>query len=159
MRENMRQVGLASVASVCLCVVGLAIAGCAARNSAGNSLANPPAAKDWTITATWQENFTNYVPCSSTVAKGCVSGFTWGYLQGTTEVPLKTSAASVCTGSAQPETCTDTTNATLGIGPITFYVVANYVDNAGNSGSTNSDQSAQQSVSLVAPAGLTVSWQ
>ncbi len=155
----MRQASLAALASVYLCIVALAIAGCAAQKSAGNSPADPPTANDWTVTATWQENFTNFVPCSSTVTKGCVSGFTWGYLQGSTQVPLKTSAADVCAGSTQPETCTDTTNALLGIGAVTFYIVANYVDNSGNSGSTSADQSSQQNVSLVAPAGLTVGWQ
>jgi hypothetical protein len=163
----MRQIGSAAFVGVSLCFAALFIAGCAARKSAGNSPVNSPLAKDWTITVAWQENFTNYVPCSSTVTKGCVSGFTWGYLQGPTQVPLKTSAASVCAASssgadaplAQPEMCTDSINATLGIGPVTFYVVANYIDNVGNPGTTAADESAQQNVSLVVPSGLSVSWQ
>jgi hypothetical protein len=81
------------------------------------------------------------------------------HLQGTAQVSLKTSAPSVCAGSPQPETCTDSSNATLGIGPVTFYCVANYVENAGNSGNTSADESAQQNVSLGMPAGLAVSWQ
>jgi hypothetical protein len=153
----MRQTGL--VAVTCLWFVASFVAGCAARKSVGNSPVNSPAAKDWTITATWQENFTNYVPCSSRVTRGCISGFTWGYLQGTTQVPLKTSAPSVCAGSTQPETCTDSTDATLGIGPVTFYVIASYMDNAANPGSTGAEESAPQNVSLVGPSDLSVSWQ
>lgn len=164
----MKRAGLCALASVWLCLTALWFAACAARKSAGNSPVNsPPAHQDFSITATWSFDFTNFVACSGTVTKGCVSGFTWGYLQGTAQVPLKTSAASVCTGSSavagsppsQPETCTDSTNGTLGIGPVTFYVVANYVDNAGNSGVTSADQSAPQNVALLAPSGLAVSWQ
>ncbi|MGH9740560.1 MAG: hypothetical protein ACRD4X_18530 [Candidatus Acidiferrales bacterium] len=135
------------------------LAGCAAKKTAVNPPRNPPSQQDWTITATWQENFTNFIPCSSTVTKGCVSGFTWGYLQGTSQVSLKTSAPGVCTGTTQPETCTDTVNATLGIGPVTFFCVANYIDNAGNTGNTAADQSAQQVVNLASPSSLAVVWQ
>ncbi|MGA9883575.1 MAG: hypothetical protein WBQ34_07645 [Candidatus Acidiferrales bacterium] len=142
-----------------LCLLATGLTGCAAKKTAINPPANPPSQQDWSVTATWQENFTNFVPCSSTVTKGCVSGFTWGYLQGTTQVALKTSAPTVCAGPTQPETCTDTVNATLGIGPVIFYIVANYVDNAGNAGSTMADQSAQQNVSLALPVGLAVSWE
>lgn len=144
-----------STAIAALCLLATVLPGCAAKKVA----VNPPSQQDWTITVTWHEDFTNFVPCSSTVTKGCVSGFTWGYLQGTTQVALKTSAPGVCTGTTQPETCTDTVNATLGVGPVTFYCVANYVDNAGNTGSTAADQSAQQNVSLASPTGLAVSWQ
>ncbi|MGH9687743.1 MAG: hypothetical protein ACRD5K_11695 [Candidatus Acidiferrales bacterium] len=148
-----------SNAVAALCLLATALTGCAAQKTATNPPASPPTQQDWTVTAAWQENFTNFVPCSSTVTKGCVSGFTWGYLQGTTRVAIKTSAPTVCAGPTQPETCTDTVNATLGIGPVTFYIVANYVDNAGIATSTAADQSAQQNVSLAPPAGLAVSWQ
>jgi hypothetical protein len=166
----MRQALLHTLLGVCLCLAASVLCSCAPRKTAGNSPGKPPAngsTQDFTITATWHQDFTNFVPCSATVAKGCVSGFTWGYLQGVTQVPLKTSQPSVCAGAstptgsppAQPETCTDTVNATLGIGPLAFFIVANYVDNAGNTGSTAPDQSAQQNVTLVPPSGLAVTWQ
>lgn len=92
----------------------------------------PPPSIDWTITGTWNYDFTNFVPCSATVTKGCISGFSWGYLQGSTQVVLKTSPASVCTGTTQPQTCTDSANSLLGIGAVSFFIVTNGVDNAGN---------------------------
>src|SRR5690348_9511785 len=70
----------------------------------------PQINKDWAITVSLNYDFTNFVPCSSTVTKGCISGFTWGYLQGSTQVPVKTSPASICSGTVQPETCIDTGN-------------------------------------------------
>jgi hypothetical protein len=167
--KDMKGLGLAASAGPFLCVATALIAGCAARTSVGKSPVNPstlPSAnQNFTITATWNFDFTNFAPCSAAVTKGCVSSFTWGYLRGTTRVPLKTSAASVCAGSstaagslpAQPETCTDTLYETLGIGPVVFYIVANYVDNAGNVGSTAADQSPQQNVALVSPTALAVS--
>lgn len=142
-----------------LCVSAILLASCAEKKAAVNPPTNPPSQQDWTVTATWHEDFTNFVPCSATVTRGCVSGFTWGYVQGTSQVALKTSAPSVCAGPTQPETCTDAVNATLGIGPVTFYCIANFIDNAGSSGSTAPDQSAQQTVSLDSPSSLVVSWQ
>lgn len=91
----------------------------------------PSPAKDWSISISFNYNFANYVPCSSTVTTGCITGFTWGYLNGSTPVTLKTSPASICSGTTQPETCLDTTMSTLGIGAVTFYVQANGVNNTG----------------------------
>lgn len=147
----------AAVAGLVL-FIAVFLGGCP-KQAAVNPPAPAPAKTDWTITAKWSEDFTDFAPCSATVTKGCVSGFTWGYLQGATQVPLKTSAPSVCSGSTQPEACADTVNGTLGIGPVTFYIVANYVDNAGNAGSTAADESAEQNVALVSPSALAVSWQ
>ena len=96
----------------------------------------PPVNKDWTVNATFTYNFTNYLTCSATVTTGCVASFTWGYLQGTTQVPLKTSLSSICTGTAQPEACADSVNSQLPIGSLTFYLVTNYVTNAGAVAST-----------------------
>lgn len=149
--------GIAVKKTIAVILFGIiSLAGCAAHNAP----VNPPSpTQDWTITATWNEDFTNFVPCSSTVTKGCVSGFTWGYLQGTTQVPLKTSAVTVCTGTTQPETCTDSTNSVLGIGSVTFYCIANYVDNSATTGSTGPVDSSSQTVSLGSPTNLTVTKQ
>jgi hypothetical protein len=111
---------------VCL----LAFCGCA--SSPRPTPVPPPPNRDWSITATWNFDFTNFVPCSATITRGCVSSFLWGYMQGGTPVLLKTSLPAVCTGTTQPETCTDTTNATLGIGPVTPYIFAAGIDNNGN---------------------------
>lgn len=96
----------------------------------------PPPNKDFTISVTFNYDFTNFAACSSTVTKGCISGFAWGYLQGANAVPLKTSATTVCTGATQPEACTDSTNSQLPMGSLTFFVVANIVDNVGTVGQT-----------------------
>jgi len=94
--------------------------------------APPPVNKDWLITASFSYNFTNYMQCSASVTSGCISGFTWGYLNAAgAQVPLKTSAASVCSGTAQPQACTDTANSQLPIGSDTFTIVVNYIDSTG----------------------------
>jgi hypothetical protein len=70
--------------------------------------------------------------CSASVTSGCITGFTWGYLNAAgAQVPLKTSAASVCSGTAQPQACTDTANSQLPIGSDTFTIVVNYIDSTG----------------------------
>src|SRR6202050_5876188 len=79
--------------------------------------APPPVNKDWLITASCSYNFTNFMQCSTSVTSGCITGFTWGYLnaQGV-QVPLKTSPPAVCSGASQPQACTDTANRQLTIG-------------------------------------------
>lgn len=114
----------------------------------------PPPLRDWTITVTFNYNFTNYPVCSVTVTTGCVNGFTWGYLQGAKVVPLKTSPTTICTGSTQPQTCTDSANAQLGIGPITPYCVANGVDNNGSAVSSVQDTGPVDNIVLIPPANL-----
>lgn len=95
----------------------------------------PPPNQDFTVTATWQYNFSNFPGCSSTVTTSCISGFTWGYLNGSTQVPLKTSLPSACTGSTQPESCTDNTQSLLPMGSVTFYLVVNTMNSSGQAGS------------------------
>jgi hypothetical protein len=120
--------------------------------------APPPANKDWLITATFSYNFTNYMQCSASsasganVTSGCITGFTWGYLnaQGT-QVPLKTSPVTVCSGASQPQACTDTANSQLPIGSNTFTIVVNYIDSAGEPQTTSPVTAA--SPTLIA-AGL-----
>jgi hypothetical protein len=138
-------------------IIGLLLLVLATAGCPNASAPNPPAINpDWTITATWSFDFTNFSPCSATVTKGCVSGFSWGYIQGTNQVPLKTSPASVCTGATQPESCSDTANSVLGIGPTIFYVKANGIDNNGAVVTSNQAQSPSQTVNLVDPANVSV---
>src|ERR1700683_1296435 len=86
--------------------------------------APPPVNKDWLITASFSYNFTNYMQCGASITSGCITGFTWGYLnaQGA-QVPLKTSPVTVCSGASQPQACTDTANSQLPIGSVTFTMV------------------------------------
>lgn len=119
----------------------------------------PPPKTDWTVTVTFNYDFTNFAACSGTVTKGCVSGFTWGYLQGAVLVPLKTSPASICTGATQPKSCTDTTNAIVGIGPVTVYVVANGLDNSGNAISSTQDNSTPVPIAIGIPTGVSATFQ
>lgn len=118
---------------------------------------NPPLGpnKDWAISISWQYDFTNFAKCSASVTKGCISNFTWGYTQGSTSVPLKTSATSVCSGSSQPQSCSDTANSLLGIGPVSFYAIANGVDNNGAAVSSTQVASPSQTVLIGNPAGVT----
>lgn len=142
----------------------ISLAGCGMKPAA---VVIPPAPvqKDWTITDTWQYNFTNYVTCSASVTKGCISGFTYGFVINGAAIPTATlaepiSACSVSvtvncqSGSTQPVTITAQAMQLLGIGPVTPYVVANYVDNAGNVLSSSQDAAAQQSIPAATPTGL-----
>jgi hypothetical protein len=129
--------------------------GCAAKVPATTNTAELNKNKDWSITVTWNYDFTNYVLCSATVTKGCISGFTWGYIQGGVSIPIKTSAPSVCTGTTQPEICGDSGNALLGIGPATPYVVANYIDNNGNTLSSSQALGALDTVPAGNPTSVT----
>lgn len=134
----------------------LLLVGCGGANVVTNT--PPPVNADWTITVSFSYDFTNYVPCSASVTKGCISGFTWGYVQGTTSVPLKTSPPNVCTGTTQPETCIDTANSTLGIGSVVPYAVANGFDNSGNPVSSASATGASLPVPIITPTliGLSI---
>lgn len=139
-----------------LSVFSILLFGCAAKPPV---TVTPPPTKDWTITATFQYNFTNFVPCSTTVTAGCVSGFQWGYNLGSGNVVLKTSPVTVCSGTTQPETCTDTANSTLGIGNYSGYVIANGVNNAGAVVASSTDVSPTYSTSIAAPTNLTLTAQ
>jgi hypothetical protein len=84
------------------------------------------------MTADWTYNETDSPPCSATVTSGCVVSFTWSYLSGTgAVVSLKTSPISVCTGTSQPQTCTDSTTGVLPIGTSQFQIVTNSITNTG----------------------------
>jgi hypothetical protein len=123
--------------------------------------APPPINKDWLITATFSYNFTNYMQFSASVASGCITGFTWGYLnaQGV-QVPLKTSVVTVCSGTTQPQACTDTANSQLPIGSNTFTIVVNYIDSAGKPQVTPPVTSAAPTVIAAGlPQSFTISAQ
>jgi hypothetical protein len=131
-----------------------------AAGCAGQTSSTPPATgnPDWSITTSFNYDFTNFPKCSATVTKGCVSGFTWGYLQGATPVQLKTSSTSVCSGSSQPQACSDAANGVVGIGSITPYVVANGVDNNGASVSSTQVNGSPVAVNIgaVSNVGMTL---
>ena len=105
----------------------LCLTGCKA------TVTTPPTSpqKDWAISWGFSYNFTNYAVCSASVTTGCISGFTLGYQNGATFVPLTTVTTTACAGTTQPETCTGTFNAQLPIGTMTGAVEANYLNNAG----------------------------
>src|ERR1700683_5453210 len=90
--------------------------------------APPPVNKDWLIIASFSCNFKNYIQCGASVTSGCITGFTWCYLnaQGA-QVPLKTSPVTVCAGASQPQACTDTANSQLPIGSGTFSLLVEYI--------------------------------
>jgi hypothetical protein len=118
---------------------------------------SPSPGQDWTITINFTEDFTNFVPCSATVTKGCISGFTWGYIAGGVSTPLKTSPVTVCSGATQPETCIDTATSMLGIGTWNAYAIANGFDNSGNAVTSTTATSPTYTVTIGAPANLTAS--
>jgi hypothetical protein len=99
--------------------------------------------------------------CSASVTSGCISGFTWGYLNAAgAQVPLKTSAVSVCSGTAQPQACTDTANSQLPIGSDTFTIVVNYIDSTGKPQTTAPVTAASPTVIAAGlPSAFTVTAQ
>lgn len=143
---------------VLLLALALSLCGCAKKVTPPPPPPPPPI--DFAVTIKFGYDFTNFFACSATVTKGCITGFSWGYLQGTTQVPLHTATVSACTGSAQPQSCSDTTNTQLPIGSLTFYAKANYIDNNGVSGSTQPSTTATPSqVPADAPTNVTESHQ
>lgn len=118
----------------------------------------PPPNADWTVTINFTYDFTNFVPCSATVTSGCISGFTWGYMSGTSQVPLKTSPANVCSGTTQPENCTDVTNATVGIGNVVPFVTANGKDNSGNAVSSSPANGPGTTVAIGAANAVAIAF-
>jgi hypothetical protein len=107
-----------------------------------------PSTYDWTISISWDYDFTNFVQCSTTVTKGCIASFTWGYTANGTDFPVKTLTAPVpacsttiltsCfTGTTGLLHFKDTGNSTLGIGTVTYFAKANAVLNDGTLGSSS----------------------
>lgn len=112
------------------------ISGCAGHNLPKPNPIPTPVNADHTIQLTWSQSFANNGICSATTLTSCISGFTEGYVQGTSNVQLHTDTAAVCTGTTQPEACTSTFNGTVSIGNVVFWVATNYVDQNGVAGST-----------------------
>lgn len=134
------------------------ITGCAARN--GSVQVPPPTPPpvqtvDWSITMNWNEDFTNFIPCTTNKV-GCIAGFTWGYISGGNPVTLKISPVTVCTGTAQPEACTDTVNAMVGIGSVTPFAIANAYDNSGNPINSTQANGTPFNVPVGVPASLSM---
>jgi len=135
----------------------ICLAGCGASNPVS---VKPPAINpDWAITVQFNYDFTNFVSCSATVTKGCITGFTWGYTEGGLNVPLKTSPPTICAGTTQPQTCTDTANSTLGIGTWNAYVQANALDNTGAAVKSGVDASPNYTVVLGAATNISATAQ
>lgn len=137
--------------------LGLVLSGCHGASTVPVTTTPPPSPNpDWTLVAKFNFDFTNYVPCSTAVTKGCITGFTFGYSQSGSNVPLKTSTVSICTGATQPQTCTDTVNSVLGIGPTVFYVTANGIDNSGAAVTSATNSSSIDNVVLIPPTNIIV---
>jgi hypothetical protein len=99
--------------------------------------------------------------CSASVTSGCITGFTWGYLNAEgAQVPLKTSGVTACSGASQPQACTDTANSQLPIGSNTFTIVVNYIDSAGKPQVTSPVTSAFPTVIVAGvPQSFTIATQ
>ena len=100
-----------------------------------------PVNKDYTITATWNYDFTNIVPCSASVAKGCISSYSIIYSSpsGSTKVTLSTAPVTSCSGTKQLESCSFVFNSQLPVAPngLVWTVVTNFIDVNGTNGSTS----------------------
>ena len=132
------------------------LAGCGKNIAPTPPAPTPLAEKDFTITANFTYDFTNFAACSTTVTTGCISGFQWGYMKSSVQVQLHSAATSVCTGATQPESCIDTTNSQLPMGSLIFYVDATIVDNNGLAGTTGAIFSSPVVVAAGTPSSLTV---
>ena len=76
-----------------LAILAIVLAGCPSNAPAPTPPPTPTPPVDWTIDANWQFQFTNFPPCSGTVTKSCVSGFSWGFIEsGVQLAPVKTTA-------------------------------------------------------------------
>lgn len=140
---------------VLLFALALALTGCAKKPV----IVTPPGPPvDFPVTIHFNYDFTNFFVCSATVAKGCVSGFSWGYMQGATQVPLDTVTTAACSG-AQPQTCSDLKNSQLPIGSVIFYVRANIIDNVGVIGQSAPGLTVPSAVPADAPTNVTESHQ
>lgn len=134
----------------------LLFAGCHKSTTAVTPPAPPPSNGDHTVTLAFSQTFADTPACSSTVTTSCINGFNEGYLNGTTEVQLHTDAASICTGSTQPETCnTSFTTTALPVASVTFYVVTTGFNSAGTAVTTSSASSNAVNVALDPATNLT----
>lgn len=116
----------------------------------------PPINPDFAITLTWNYDFTNNPVCSASVTKGCISGFTVGYLQGSAVVALPNNSVpvSACTGAAQPQTCKYNGNSQLPIGQITWIASATGFDTNGTAVSASTNSASATSITLPSPTNV-----
>lgn len=149
-RWDVRRVLRIGARTLCGLLLALSTWGCRA------SAPTPPSIADWTLTITFTYDFTNFPVCSATVTKGCVSGFNWGYIQSANSITVKTSPTTICAGTTQPLTCTDTANTQLGIGPTTYFVDAVGVDNNGAAVTSVDGTSAPDNIVIGVPTTPTV---
>lgn len=138
-------------------LLALALSLCGCAKHIPTNPPPPPPLVDFPVTVNWGYNFMNFFTCSATITKGCVSGFTWGYLQDTTQVPLNTVTTTACTGATMQKTCSDLKNSQLPIGAVTFYVRANIIDNAGVIGQSAPGLTVPSAVPADAPTNVTES--
>lgn len=117
----------ASLACVALAGLAAGMVGCK------NNVVTPPVTNaDHTVTLKWSQNEADNPPCSATVTKSCLSGYTEGFVFGGTTTALHSDDMSVCTGTTEPLSCTTTfQTAALPIGTVNFSLVLNYVDGNG----------------------------
>lgn len=151
-----------------LLLVSLMLAGCGAAPPVSTGTP-PPVNKDWTITGTWFYDFTNYMGCSPTITAGCISGFTWGYMNGTMLVPIATLSEPIpacsatvtencqVTSTTQPVTIKFQGNSQLPIGNISFGVEAADISQQGATQQSPIDVSATATpVVAGAPTNISI---
>lgn len=139
-----------------LLAILMCVSGCSAQKPITPVVPGNP---DWTIDVNFNYNFANISPCAAGVTTSCVSGFTWGYLNGSTQVPVKTTAVSsyaACpatlplipdiTCKQAPDSSNNTPffdvgNSLLPIGGtgVIFFVTVNYFDQTGAALQTSPD--------------------
>jgi hypothetical protein len=120
----------------------------------------PPVNADHSITMLWSQSEANNGPCSTSVTTSCLSGYSEGYMNGTTFEMLHTDTMAVCSGTAEPLACTTMFNATIPIGSIEFALVLDYKDQNGAAQTVAAVTTATPiSVAADAPSGLTVTIQ
>lgn len=129
------------------------LAGCAKRPIPTPQPVLPPN-KDFTITVTWNYDFTNFAACSASITSGCISNFTYGYLQGTNKIALGSVPTSACTGTAQPLLCTAITNSQLPMGQITWFAAVNAIDNASNPSTATTTSATPTTIATVGPTNV-----
>lgn len=118
----------------------------------------PPINKDFAITVTWNYDFTNFLLCGATVTKGCLTGFTVGYLSGGTLTILPGGASlptSVCTGATQPLSCKYQGQSQLPIGQLTWVATTNGLDGTGAVVTATSNSAVPTAITLLSPTGVT----
>jgi hypothetical protein len=128
--RTMVRVGGGNVKKLWFLPLVLLFAGC--HNNVVTPPVVPPTNADHTVTLSWSQSEADSPVCSATVTTSCLSGYSEGTMSGATFTSLHTDTMAVCTGTAEPLSCTTTfQTAALPIGSVTFGLVLNYVDQNG----------------------------